>query len=89
MTSWGLAPDRFEIDDFGDATWSGGSLPAVSIIVYFKLTGGGQSAADCMVFMWLDDASARERREASAFRCDAVTGIDRWKRQRSMRSKWS
>ncbi len=87
--SWSLAPDRFEIDDFGDATWSGGGLPAISVIVYFKRTMAGQATADCMIFVWLDDADTGLRREAAAFRCDAVPESDRWKRQRNMRSRWS
>jgi hypothetical protein len=89
--SWALATQRFEIDDYGDATWSGGSLPAASVIVYFSLTAAGKPAPEtnCMIFAWLDDAAAGARRETTAFRCDALSDVERWKRQRSLKSKWS
>jgi hypothetical protein len=90
-SSWALAVQRYEIDDYGDASWSGGSLPTVSVIVYFGLTAANapKPETNCMVFVWLDDASAGARRESTAFRCDAVTEIERWKRQHGLKSKWS
>ena len=86
-----LAIDRFEIDDYGDATWSGGSLPVASVVVYFTLTRAGASGAEsnCMIFVWLDDAAAGTRREPAAFKCDALGEIQQWKRQRAVRSKWT
>jgi len=89
--NWALAAQRFEIDDYGDAAGSGGTLPAVSVIVYFTLTAAGnpKPETNCMIFAWLDDSAARARREPAAFRCDALADVERWKRQRSLRSKWS
>jgi hypothetical protein len=88
---WTPAVESFAIDDYGDASWSGGSLPTVSVIVYFGLTNQASSTPgrNCMVFLWLEDASAGTRRDSTAFSCDAVTEIERWKRQRAMKSKWS
>jgi hypothetical protein len=88
---WALSVQSYTIDDFGDATWSGGNLPSVAVVVNFGLTtqGGGSPRANCMIFAWLDDAAAGARREPTAFGCDAVSEIERWKRQRAMRSKWS
>jgi hypothetical protein len=85
------AVERYEIDDYGDATGAGGSLPAASVVVWFNVTTSGRATAqrDCMVFAWLDDAATGARREPIAFRCDAVGEIDRWKRQRGLRSKWT
>ncbi|WP_178133803.1 hypothetical protein [Vineibacter terrae] len=89
--SWALAAQRYEIDDYGDAAWSGGSLPAASVIVYFSLTAAGKPAPEtnCMIFAWLDDAAAGARREPAAFRCDALSDVERWKRQRALKSRWS
>jgi len=86
-----LAVDRFEIDDYGDATGASGSLPAAAVVVYFNVTASGRPApdSDCMVFAWLDDSAAAVRREPIAFRCDALSEIDQWKRQRGLRSKWT
>ena len=85
------AVERFEIDDYGDATGAGGGLPAASVVVWFNVTAPGRPAPmeDCMIFAWLDDSASGVRREPIAFRCDAVSEIDQWKRQRGLRSKWS
>ncbi|HKU99153.1 MAG TPA: hypothetical protein VJR58_27920, partial [Vineibacter sp.] len=61
--SWTLAAQRFEIDDYGDAAGAGGTLPGVSVIVYFTLTTAGnpKPETNCMIFAWLDDSAARAR----------------------------
>lgn len=88
---WALSVQNFTIDDYGDATWTGGTLPSVAVVVNFGLTSPGVQGAraNCMIFAWLDDASSGARRETTAFGCDAVSEIERWKRQRAMKSKWS
>ena len=91
IARWALTPQRYEIDDYGDAAWSGGSLPAASVIVYFSLTAAGKPTPEtnCMIFAWLDDAATGARREPAAFRCDALSDVERWKRQRALKSRWS
>jgi hypothetical protein len=85
-----LAVDGFKIDDYGDATWSGGSLPLASVVVYFNLTKAGTGPkSDCRIFVWLDDAPAGARREPAVFKCDAERDIQQWKSQRTLRSKWT
>lgn len=88
---WALSVESYSIDDFGDATSAGGSLPSVVVVVNFALTSPAVQGtrANCMIFAWLDDAAATARRETTAFGCDAISEIERWKRQHGMKSKWS
>ena len=71
------------IEDYGDA----GPGAGTAVEVRFDVTSADKTFAECMVFAWLESGNTG-RRNARAFGCDDVAGVEKWKSDQVLRSAW-
>src|SRR5215475_13940297 len=69
------------IDDYGDAK----SGPGVTSEVLIETKQSGTSQSHCLVFAWIEGSP---RKNAQAFSCDDVAGVEKWKTEQSLKSAW-
>jgi hypothetical protein len=69
------------IDDYGDAKTG----PAVTSEVLFEIKQSGTSQSHCLVFAWIE---GNPRKNAQAFSCDDVAGVEKWKTDQALKSAW-
>jgi hypothetical protein len=69
------------IDDYGD-TKTGVAVTSEMLIESKK---GTSSQTSCLVFAWIE---GNPRRNAQAFSCDDVAGVEKWKTDQALRSAW-
>ncbi|MBL8675498.1 MAG: hypothetical protein JNL07_11460 [Rhodospirillales bacterium] len=83
-----ISVDRFQIEDYGDATKAGGKAAAIAVVVWFNVAGGsGAPRAVCHLFGWVDD-SGGVRKTPEAFPCDRIAQTEDWKQRHGLRSRW-
>jgi hypothetical protein len=69
------------IDDYGDAKVGAGI--ASEVLIESKKDSSSQS--QCLVFAWIE---GNPRKNAQAFSCDDVAGVEKWKTDQALRSAW-
>ncbi len=69
------------IDDYGD----GKTGAAVATEVLFQTKQGESSQSQCLVFAWIEGSP---RKNAQAFSCDDVAGVEKWKTDQALKSAW-
>lgn len=72
------------IEDYGDAK----SASAATVEVRFALKQDDKKYAQCLVFAWVYGTPDGARRNAKAFPCDDVAGVEKWKTDHGLRSAW-
>lgn len=69
------------IDDYGDAR----AGAAVASEVLFETRQDGNNQSQCLVFAWIEGSP---RKNAQAFSCDDVAGVEKWKTDLALKSAW-
>jgi putative peptidoglycan binding protein len=69
------------IDDYGDA--KAGAAVTSEVLIESKTDANSQS--HCLVFAWIE---GNPRKNAQAFSCDDVAGVEKWKTDQALRSAW-
>ena len=69
------------IDDYGDAKVGA----AVASEVLFETKQGSTNRSHCLVFAWIE---GNPRKNAQAFSCDDVAGVEKWKTDQALKSAW-
>src|SRR5215471_6037533 len=67
------------IDDYGDARTGA----AITSEVLMESKQGGTSQPHCLVFAWIE---GNPRKNAQAFSCDDVAGVEKWKTEQALKS---
>jgi hypothetical protein len=69
------------IDDYGDAKVGA----AVASEVLFETKQGSANQSHCLVFAWIE---GNPRKNAQAFSCDDIAGVEKWKTDQALKSAW-
>jgi hypothetical protein len=69
------------VEDYGDA--KDGTAAAVQAT--FQTRQGEKTYSQCLMFSWIDGTP---RKEAEAFSCDDVAGLEKWKTDHALKSAW-
>jgi hypothetical protein len=69
------------IDDYGDAKVGA----AVASEVLFETKQGSTNQSHCLVFTWIE---GNPRKNAQAFSCDDIAGVEKWKTDQALKSAW-
>ncbi|HLG49958.1 MAG TPA: peptidoglycan-binding domain-containing protein [Reyranella sp.] len=69
------------VEDYGDAKTGAAATAEVT----FGTKQGDSSAKECLVFAWIE---GNPRKDAQAFSCDDVAGVEKWKTDQSLKSAW-
>jgi hypothetical protein len=69
------------IDDYGDAKVGA----AVASEVLFETKQGSANHSHCLVFAWIE---GNPRKNAQAFSCDDIAGVEKWKTDQALKSAW-
>ncbi len=72
------------VEDYGDAK----SGAAVTVEARLAVKQGDKSAAQCMVFAWIEKTAGGVREHAQAFSCDDIAAVEKWKSEQALRSAW-
>ena len=69
------------VDDYGD----GKAGTAETAEFRFETRQGDKSYGQCLVFAWIE---GNPRKNAEAFTCDDVAGVEKWKTDQALKSAW-
>jgi hypothetical protein len=69
------------VEDYGDA--KAGAAATAEVI--FDTKQGDSANKECLVFAWIE---GNPRKDAHAFSCDDVAGVEKWKTDQVLKSAW-
>lgn len=78
---WTVGEIKPAVEDYGDTKAGSAATAEVS----FETRQGDKTTSQCMVFAWIE---ASPRKNAKAFSCDDVAGVEKWKTDQALRSAW-
>lgn len=88
---WNFGDISASLEDYGQATWRGREIEAVSVRVDFPMTNAiiGERRTDCMVFTWINDDEFNFWRQTMETDCTSYPKLfDDWAVKNQFNSQW-
>jgi len=88
---WSFSDISASLEDYGQATWRGREIEAISVRVEFPMSNAiiGERRTDCMVFTWINDDEFKFWRQTMETDCTSYPKLfDDWAIKNQFNSQW-